>query len=292
MLTDDRRRHRRTPLLLVTLIAVLGTILGGQERDMFSESDAYERFMGRWSRALAPRLVRFAGVRDGERLLDVGVGTGALTEAVAAAAPRGTVVGIDPSEGYVAFARKSHPDERLRFEVGDARDMRFEDAAFDRTLSLLVVNFIPDPGRAVSEMRRVTRTGGTVVAAVWDYGEGMQMLREFWDTVISLWPDADARDERHMPLSRAGELAMLWREAGLLDVSEQALAVPTRFLSFEDYWSPFLGGQGPAGAFVSGLSSEDRERLRTALRRRLLGEGPERSIALEARAWAVRGTVP
>jgi SAM-dependent methyltransferase len=292
MPNDDRRRHGRIPLALIAMLVALGPAPDGRQRDMFSASDAYERFMGRWSRGLAPGLVRFAGVREGEFVLDVGSGTGALAEAVTASVPRARVVGIDPSAGYIDFARATRPDERVRFEVGDARDMRFDDAAFDRTLSLLVVNFIPEPDRAVSEMVRVTRPGGTVAAAVWDYGAGMEMLRVFWDAVVTLWPDAEDRDERHMPLTRPGELATLWRNTGLLDVSEQELTIRTRFDSFEDYWLPFLGGQGPAGDYVSTLSSEDRERLRAVLRRRLLGEGPDRPIVLAARAWAVKGMAP
>ena len=169
---------------------------------LFSEADAYERFMGRWSRSLAPLLVRFADVRGAHAVLDVGSGTGALAAAVAAAAPSATVVGIDPAAAYVAFAQSKRPSDRLTFEVGDARKMRFEAGAFDRTLSLLVINFIPDPEKALLEMKRVTRHGGIVAAAVWDYGDGMQMLRVFWNEAVRLAPEAAGRDERHMPLCR------------------------------------------------------------------------------------------
>ena len=259
---------------------------------MFSEARAYERFMGRWSRDLAPLFVRFAAVRDGDTLLDVGSGTGALAAALAAAAPSGRVVGIDPTASYVALAQASQEGVRVRFQVGDAQQMDFADGTFDRTLSLLVVNFIPDANRAVDEMKRVTRRGGTVAAAVWDYGEGMEMLRVFWDEAIAMTPASDSRDERYMPFCRRGELTALWRQHGLLDVVEEGLTIETRFTSFADYWEPFLGRQGPAGAYVAALSERERNQLEERLRKRLLGEGPDRAFVLHARAWAVRGTVP
>jgi ubiquinone/menaquinone biosynthesis C-methylase UbiE len=280
-------------LAFITLMAVsvFGTSTGAQDRT-FSAGDAYERFMGRWSRELAPLLVKFAGVRDGDAVLDVGSGTGALTAAVAAAAPSSRVIGIDPSAPYVAFAQRRHPGDRVRFEVGDAQQLRFLNGSFDRTLSLLVLNFIPDPAKALDEMTRVTRPGRTVAAAVWDYGQGMEMLRIFWDEAIALSPAMGARDERHMPLSRKEELAELWREHGLQDVLEETLTIQTRFVSFDDYWSPFLEKQGPAGEYVASLSATERDQLRLRLRRRLLGDGPDRPIVLTARAWSVRGIVP
>lgn len=259
---------------------------------MFSAADAYERFMGRWSRPLAPLLVRFAEVRDGDALLDIGSGTGALAGALAAAAPSSRIVGVDPAASYVAFAQSRHPGHLVRFEEGDAQQLGFPDASFDRTLSLLVLNFIPDRAKALSEMARVTRPGGVVAAAVWDYGKGMEMLRLFWDEAVALNPSAGPSDERHMPLCRSGELAALWREHGLQNVKEDSLTIETRFSSFDDYWSPFLEKQGPAGAYVAGLSPGAREQLQQRLRRRLLGDGPDRPIVLTARACAVRGVVP
>ena len=277
----------------VLMLAALGSVAMTSAQDsIFSTADAYERFMGRWSRALAPALVRFAGVRDADIVLDVGAGTGALAAAVAAAAPAGRVIGIDPSAAYVAFARAKRSNDRSEFEVGDARQMRFSDATFDRTLSLLVLNFIPDAGTALREMTRVTRPGGTVAAAVWDYGEGMGMLRTFWDAAIALRPGDEEKDERHMPFSRRGQLAALWRGHGLRDVVEEGLTIETRFSSFEEYWQPFTEGQGPAGAYVSGLGAAEREQLRLRLRQQLIGSGPDRPLSLTARAWAVRGAVP
>jgi SAM-dependent methyltransferase len=269
----------------------IGMAVTAQEQDMFSAGEAYERFMGRWSRLLAPALVRFAQVEDGARVLDVGSGTGSLAASVAAAAPTSEITGIDPAESYVRFANTRHGSERTRFEVGDAQQLGFEEHSFDVVLSMLVLNFIPDRKKAIDEMIRVTRPGGVVAAAVWDYGAGMEMLRVFWDEAVALRPEDAARDERHMPLCREGELAAFWRGHGLRDVSEQGLEVPTRFASFDDYWDPFLEKQGPAGAYVSQLTEPAREALRLRLRRRLLGDGPDRAFTLTARAWAVRGIV-
>jgi SAM-dependent methyltransferase len=259
--------------------------------DAFTDGCAYERFMGRWSRALGTRLIRFAGLRDRDLVLDVGSGTGALASAIVAARPSSQIVGIDPAAGFVAFAQARHLGIRAHFEVGDARHLRFSDRLFDRTVAFLALNFISEPACALSEMIRVTRRGGIVAAAVWDYGGDMAMLRAFWDEAIALRPDADPRDERHMPLCRCGELAALWREHGLQDVLEEPLTVSTPFSSFDDYWLPFLGGQGPAGAYIAALRARERKRLRARLRRRLLGHKREGSIVLSARAWAVRGIV-
>ena len=209
-----RRGFRR---LAAMLIVVSGAGAGAQD-GMFSAGDAYERFMGRWSRELAPLLVTFAGVRDGDGVLDVGSGTGALTAAVAAVAPSSRIIGIDPAAPYVAFAQARHPADLVRFEVGDARQLRFANGSFDRTLSLLVLNFIPDPAKALDEMIRVTRPGGTVAAAVWDYGQGMEMLRVFWDEAIALSPAHGRAGRAAHAALRKGELAVLWREHGLQDV--------------------------------------------------------------------------
>jgi len=229
--------------------------------------------------------------RETKRIEDVGSGTGALAEAVAEVVPSTTITGIDPSASYVGIANALHAGAHARFEVGDAERLRFDDGYFDRTLSLLALNFVPDPARAVDEMARVTRRGGTVAAAVWDYGSGMEMLRVVWDEAVALAPAAEARDERHMPLCRSGELGALWRQQRLDETIEEALTIQMPFLSFEDYWSPFLEGQGPAGAYVATLTPDQRNEIRLRLRRRLVGEGADRPIVLGAKAWVVRGIV-
>ena len=263
-----------------------------KQREIFVESDAYELFMGRWSRRLAPLLVKFASVDGRDSVLDIGSGTGALAFAVAEAVPSAFVTGVDPSSAYVRYAQARTPGDRVRFSVGDAQALQIPDATFDKTLSLLVMNFIPDPIKALREMIRVTRPGGIVAAAVWDYGEGMEMLRVFWDEAVALDATIAARDERHMPLCRPGELAALWRANGLQQVEERPIAVDLSFTSFDDYWAPFLGGQGPAGAYVTSLSETARAALEARLRKRLLGERRDAAFTLRARAWAVRGVVP
>src|SRR5688500_9591322 len=262
------------------------------EAKMFTMSEGYERFMGRWSRLLAPQYIAFAGIRNGERILDVGTGTGSVASALAAAMPASEIVGIDPSEAFITYAKSASRSDRVRFEVGDAQALRHNDASFDQTVSLLVMNFVPDHEKAMGEMRRVTRPGGAVSACVWDYNAGMEMLRFFWDEVVALDPAMEPKDERHMKLSREGQLGALWRRAGLTDVQERGLTIEQRYASFGDYWAPFLKGAGPGGAYVVSLNDERRRQLEARLQKRLLGDRPDGAFTLKARAWCVRGNVP
>ena len=250
--------------------------------------------MGRWSRRLAPLLAQFASVDGRDSVLDVGSGTGALAFSIAETSPLVRVTGVDPSAAYVRDAQARTPNDHVRlvsFMVGDAQALQWPDATFDKTLSLLVMNFIPDPAKALREMIRVTRPGGAVSAAVWDYGDGMEMLRVFWDEAVAIDSTIAPRDERHMPLCKRGELAALWRANGIQEVVEQAIVIELPFASFDDYWSPFLGGQGPAGAYAASLSEMTRAALASRLRERLLGERQDGPFTLQARAWAVKGTV-
>ena len=280
---------RRT-LLLTSVVPALQS---QQQANMFGNAEAYERFMGRWSRLVAPALVEFTDIPEGGRILDAGSGTGSLAFALAERKPRVQVLGIDPSQEYVAYASsRNRFGSQASFEVGDAQQLRFATASFDAALSLLVFNFIPDPKKALSELRRVTKPGCKISAAVWDYGAGMRMLRAFWDAAVHMDPDAEQLDEKHMPLCRAGELAALWRQGGLQDVREQPIGVHMRFNSLADYWDPFLLGQGPAGAYVRRLQPDKQQALRKEVQRLLSLSAEDISFVLPARVWSVRGVVP
>ncbi|HTQ76232.1 MAG TPA: class I SAM-dependent methyltransferase, partial [Burkholderiales bacterium] len=215
-----------------------------------------------------------------------------LGSTVEARMPSSRIVGVDPSPGFIAYAQKNARSDRAHYEVGDAQALKFKDASFDDTLALLVMNFIPDHGKAIAEMRRVTRPQGIVSACVWDYNEGMQMLRFFWDEAVALDPSIEPKDERHMKLSHQGQLAELWKKAGLVSVREQPVVIDQAYSSFEDYWGPFTKGAGPGGAYVVSLPEDRRLQLEARMRKRLLGDRANGSFTLKARAWCVRGEVP
>jgi SAM-dependent methyltransferase len=265
--------------------------------EVWAAGDAYEAYVGRWSRSVAERFVPWVGAPAGRRWLDVGCGTGALTATVLATAGPAAVVGVDPSAAFVAHTRARLAETRAGVVdvrpgccVGDARSLPFTDRSFDAVVSGLVLNFVPDPQVAVAELARVTTPGGTVAAYVWDYAEGMAMMRHFWDCAAVLDPAAAVLDEgRRFPICRPEPLAGLWAAAGLVAVTAQAIEVPTQFADFDDYWTPFLGGQGPAPGYVTSLSEQSRHALRDRLRARL-PHGPGASIPLTARAWAVKGS--
>ena len=281
---------RRTLLAAPVVPFLLGQ---GTKPNMFGDAEAYERFMGRWSRLVAPGFVDFTEVTAGGRMLDAGSGTGSLAFAAAERFKRAHVLGIDPSQEYVAYATSRNPfPDRVRFEVGDAQQLHFADASFDAALSLLVINFIPDPKKALSELCRVTKPGGKLSAAVWDYGEGMRMLRTFWDAAVHTDPGAEKFDEKHMPFCRKGELSDLWRQGGLEDIREQPIDIRMKFESFADYWDPFLLGQGPAGAYARGLDRDQLQALRDEVKRRLALAAEDAPVVLPARVWAVCGVVP
>lgn len=258
---------------------------------MFSNADAYERYMGRWSARLAPLFADFAGIPDGGRVLDVGCGPGALIQVVTERARRAKIVGVDPALPFVAFARARFTAGRAAFQCGRAGELPYRDDSFDLSLSLLVFQLIPGPEEAAAEMRRVTRPGGTVAACAWD-GRGLELASLLWEEAARLDPQGAEGLGRGRRISREGQLAGLWREAGLSAVEEITIEIATEFASFDDYWLPVLAGVGPVGAYVSGLTPERRDALREAMRTRLLAGRPDGPIALSARAWAVRGTVP
>lgn len=252
---------------------------------------ALEAYVGRWSRQVAREFLAWLSVRADRRWLDIGCGTGALSETILGKAAPSFVCGIDPSEAYITFVRENLQDVRAHFEVGDAQLLPIETEAFDAAVSGLVLNFVPNPQRALAEMARVTRPGGVVAGYVWDYAEGMELMRYFWDAAIALDPSARDLDEaERFPLCRPELLINLFGSARLHDVEVRAIEVPTIFRDFDDYWTPFLGGQGPAPGYAMSLSEEHRALLREHLCASF-PIAPDGSIRLSARAWAVRGTV-
>lgn len=257
--------------------------------EVWAAGDAYESYVGRWSRAVAAEFVGWLGLAEGGAWLDVGCGTGALSQAVLSAADPALVVGVDPSPGFLAQAR-TRLGAHARLVAADARWLPAGDGRFDAVVSGLVLNFVPDPGLAVPEMARVARAGGRVAAYVWDYAGRMELMRHFWDAAAALDPAAAELDEgRRFGLCRPEPLARLFRDAGLDGVEVRPIEVPTRFRDFGDYWTPFLGGQGPAPGYAVSLDEPDRAALREELRRRL-PVAADGSIPLVARAWAVAGT--
>jgi SAM-dependent methyltransferase len=259
------------------------------EHDIWAVGHAYEAYVGRWSRRVAAEFLPWLGVPAERRWLDVGCGTGALTATVLAMTDPSEVTGVDPAEPFLAHARARIADRRATFLVGDARSLPLPDGGFNAVVSGLALNFVPEPGRAAGEFARVTVAGGVAAAYVWDYAEGMAMMRYFWDAATAVDPAAAGFDERRrFPLCRPEPLGELWAEAGLDKVTVEPIEIPTVFGDFDDYWTPFLGGQGPAPGYLMSLPEDQRRALHDVLRDRL-PVAADGSIPLTARAWAVRG---
>lgn len=257
--------------------------------DIWAQGAGYEKYVGRWSRLVAADFLQWLAVTPGKVWLDVGCGTGALSQHVLETCAPTKVVGIDSSDGFVSHAKAHVTDLRVEFRVGDARALPVDDAAADVVVSGLVLNFVPDQAKAVAEMRRVARPDATVAVYVWDYAGEMQMMRRFWDAAVALNPKARELDEGlRFPVCHPEPLRDLFVSTGLRDVETRAIDIATVFRDFDDYWSPFLGGQGPAPGYCMSLSESDRDALRERLRTSLPA-GPEGRIHLTARAWATRG---
>jgi SAM-dependent methyltransferase len=249
----------------------------------------YEPFMGRWSRPIAREYLSWLAVPQKLDWLDLGCGTGALAQAILEDANPRSVLGIDPSPGFIEFARSSITSARLSLRIGEAVPLEVADNSRDVAVSGLALNFLPQPKRALEEMRRVLRPGGLASAYVWDYAGKMELLRYFWDSAVALDPEAQELDEgRRFPICQPAALLELFEQSGLDAVEVNPIAVPTAFRDFDDYWAPFLGGQGPAPSYTMQLSGPGRAALRERIRS-ALPVSEDGSIRLIARAWAVRG---
>jgi len=257
--------------------------------DGWTSGDAYEAYMGRWSRSVARRFIEWLRPKRSAHWLDVCCGTGALTATIHEHCEPASIIGCDPSSAFVEAARGRLRADHVMFVPGGFEDLPKRPGGFDIVVSGLVLNFVADPEAALASVLERLAPRGRVAAYVWDYADGMAFLRHFWDEAIAMDASATAVDERRrFPLARPKALATLFRESGLRRVETEGLVVPTEFDDFEDYWAPFLAGTGPAPAFVQSLQPENRERLRERLRRRL-PVAADGAIRLRARAWAVRG---
>lgn len=257
--------------------------------DSWADGEAYERFMGRWSREVGRAFLRWLSVAPGKRWLDVGCGTGEFSRAIVESMSPDAVTAVDQAEPYVGYARKKS-GEGIDFRVGDAQSLSFEGGSFDATVSGLVLNFLPDPGQGVAEMGRVTRDGGVLGAYVWDYAEGMELLRHFWDAAAEADPAGRQADEGRLfaGVCNPGSLRRLFTDAGAGAVETRAIEVEMVFEDFDSLWSPFFGGQGPSGTYVLSLDPRGRAKLQERLRARVPA-GPDGSIRMTSRAWAVKG---
>ena len=257
----------------------------------WERGEPYEQYVGRWSRQVAPQFLAWLNIAPRRRWLDVGCGTGALSVAILDRCSPSSVAGIEPSEGFLRKAAGQLAG-RVVLRQADAEAIPLGDGSVDVTVSGLVLNFVPDGRAALREMARVTAAGGTIAAYVWDYGGRMELMRHFWDAAVELNPDAAKLDEgSRFPLCRPEALEALFTDAGLARTEVSAIDIPTNFSGFDDYWQPFLGGQGPAPAYAMALDETRRARLRDLLQEHLPLQA-DGTISLVARAWAVRAEVP
>lgn len=257
-----------------------------------SDGAAYERFLGRWTKRLAPQLLDFAQFPPAGPLLDVGTGTGSLAFAMAARWPASRVVGLDVAEPYLGYGRTQPTRFPVDFVLGDASRLSYPDRTFAGTAAQLVLNFVTDAAAAVAEMRRVTRPGGSVVAAVWDFRGGLVYQRLLWDTAAGIDPQAGAARDRLFSASLAlpDGLPKLFSQAGFVKVERTSLTIRMDYDNFDDYWQPLLGGQGPVGSYLAKLTDNKRRRIEDAVRRAYCSGSPDGERSLTATAWAVRGT--
>jgi len=264
--------------------------MSNQRNDTWAAGNLYEPYVGRWSRLVAREFVQWLEVPIQSAWLDVGCGTGALTATILHDQQPRCIWAIDPSSPFIEYAKAHHDDPRVTCNVADAQSLPVRSASVDVAVAGLVINFVANPALAVREMARAVVEGGRVGAYVWDYAGKMELMRYFWDAAVALNPDGQHLDEgRRFPLCDPTALVALLNQAQLRDVSARAIDVPTVFRDFDDYWQPFLGGQGPAPGYAMSLSEQARSALRERIRE-TLPVARDGSISLIARAWAVRGT--
>jgi ubiquinone/menaquinone biosynthesis C-methylase UbiE len=269
------------------------TEAGAARHDGWQAGDGYEAYMGRWSRKVAPRFLDWLSAPSGCDWLDLGCGTGALSDAVLAQCEPRSLVSIDLSEAFIATARARLLDPRVAFLVGDAQALPVDDGTRDVIVSALVLNFVPDRAKALAEARRVARRGGVVGFYVWDYpGGGVEFMRAFWTAAVALDPAAaELAEDRRFPFCTPDNLARLASDAGLRGVKVTAIEEPTVFQSFDDFWRPFTLGAGPAPGYCMSLGPEARQQLKEKLRERL-APNTDNLICLNARAWALKAAAP
>ncbi len=257
--------------------------------DAFNSAKSYEGYIGRWSRLLAQPFIAWIDAASGLEWLDVGAGTGILTQVILETASPEKVVAVDLSPDYLEFARQRIQDDRVEFRLGDAVNTAFETPQFDVAVSGLVLNFVPDYQQAAKNMTHAVRSGGTVAASVWDYSGQMEMMRHFWDAAIKVDPAASEMDARQrFTLCEPDNLRALFQSVDLTEVEVIPIDVQTHFKNFDDYWLPFLGAQGSVSKYLRGMTDETRAALRDQLQRQL-PIAADGSIGLVARAWAVKG---
>jgi ubiquinone/menaquinone biosynthesis C-methylase UbiE len=261
------------------------------EPNLHTDANKYQAGMGGWSKTLATPFIEFiGGIKEGDRVLDVGCGTGSLTFTIADTTKASTVVGIDPSVGYLEYARSHNKHSHVSFEIGDAQQLPYDNGSFDCCVSSLMIQFVSDADTAAREMGRVTKKRGTVATCVWDNSGGMELVERFWDAAVAVDPGAKRTGDRRYGSPSA--LSGLWTAAGFANVQARALVIPMEFTSFEDLWRIQSNSQGPYKLYISSLSEDRRRILKERLRTDILGSRPDGSITLRAKAWAVRGVVP
>jgi SAM-dependent methyltransferase len=259
------------------------------KKDNWASGDLYEPYVGRWSRLVAQEFLEWLDSPVGGHWLDVGCGTGALSQTILTVCNPNKIKGVDRSDGFVAYARNKVNDPRATFEVGDAQAMPVDSGLYDSAVSGLVLNFVPEPAKMISEMSRAVKKDGSVAVYVWDYADKMQLMRHFWDAAIALDPAvADLDEAPRFPVCNPNALRELFQTTGLKQVETRAIDVDTQFKDFDDYWNPFLGGQGPAPTYAMSLSEEKRTQLRERIRAGL-PFASDGSVPLIARAWAAKG---